>query len=60
MTNFEIIGESLIKSAGFSKTKFAEKMGIKKQNVNALLKTKNIDTLRKVANVLNVPVINLI
>lgn len=54
MTNLELNGENLIKGAGLTKTDFAEKMGIAKQNVNALLKTKNIDILRKAANVLGV------
>lgn len=52
---FEVHGDDILRSKGISKTDFAEMMGIKKQNVNALFQTKNILTLRKAAKVLDVP-----
>ena len=55
MLTFEKDGKNIIKNAGMTLTDFATKMGIKKQNVNALFKTQNITTLRKVANILSVP-----
>lgn len=59
-TYFERYGESLVKRMGMSKTEFAEKMGVKKQNVNALFATKNILLLKKAAQVLDVPIETLI
>ncbi len=41
---FEEKGAELLKIIGLSKTEFAKRMGIKKQNVNALFRTKNIET----------------
>ena len=52
---FEIHGEEMLRVKGLSKTDFAERMGVKKQNVNALLQTKNILTLKKAAEVLEMP-----
>lgn len=52
---FEVHGDDILRSKGISKTDFAEMMGIKKQNVNALFQTKNILTLRKASKVLDVP-----
>lgn len=57
---FEVHGDDILRSKGISKTDFAEMMGIKKQNVNALFQTKNILTLRRAAKVLDVPVEMLI
>lgn len=51
---FEEKGSELLRTIGISKTEFAEKMGIKKQNVKALFKTKNIETIRRAAEVLGV------
>lgn len=59
-TYFEEHGDALLKRMGISKTEFAEKMGVKKQNVNALFATKNIIVLRKAAQVLDVPLETLI
>ena len=59
-TYFELYGESLLKRKDISKTEFAEKMGIKKQNVNALFSTKNILILKKAAQVLDCPLDTLI
>lgn len=51
---FEEKGTELLKVIGLSKTEFAKRMGIKKQNVNALFRTKNIETIRRAAEVLGV------
>lgn len=51
---FEEKGAELLKIIGMKKTEFAHRMGIKKQNVNTLFKTKNIETIRKAAEVLGV------
>lgn len=59
-TYFEKNGEALLRRMGISKTEFAEKMGVKKQNVYALFATKNILVLKKAAQVLDVPVETLI
>jgi len=42
-----------------SKTKFAEMMGVAKQNVNLLLGTNNIKKLEQIAQVLNVRLTDL-
>ena len=52
---FEAKGEALLERLGMSKSEFARRMGIRKQNVKALLKTKNIETIHKAATVLGVP-----
>lgn len=52
---FEAKGEELLERIGMTKSEFARKMGIRKQNVKTLLKTKNLDTIYKAAVVLGVP-----
>ena len=47
------IAELLVEK-GVSKTRFAEMMGIQKQNVNLLLNTNNIQKLEQIAEVLGV------
>ena len=59
-TFFEKNRDALLRRMGISKTEFAEKMGVKKQNVNALFATKNILLLKKAAQVLDVPLETLI
>lgn len=54
-TYLEEHGDDLLVAAGLSKVMFAEKVGIVPQNVKKLFATKNISTLAKVAEVLNVP-----
>ncbi len=54
-TYFEANGPELIKRLGITKTEFALRMGIRKQNINTLFKTKNILVIRKAARVLGVP-----
>ena len=52
---FEAKGEGLLERLGISKSEFARRMGIRKQNVKALFKTKNLETIYKAATVLGVP-----
>lgn len=52
---FEAKGESLLEQIGMSKSEFARRMGIRKQNVKALFKTKNLETIYKAADVIGVP-----
>lgn len=54
-TYLEKHGDDLLVAAGLSKVQFAEKVGIVPQNVKKLFATKNISTLAKVADILNVP-----
>lgn len=52
---FEAKGESLLERIGMSKSEFARQMGIRKQNVKALFKSKNLETIYKAASVMGVP-----
>ena len=52
---FEVKGEQLLKELGITKTEFANRMGIQKQNVNALFSTKSVIVLRRASEVLGVP-----
>ena len=52
---FEAKGETLLENIGMSKSEFARQMGIRKQNVKVLFKTKNLDTIHKAAEVMGVP-----
>ena len=52
---FEEKGEALLDIIGMSKSEFSRQMGIKKQNVKALFKTKNLETIHKAAIVMGVP-----
>lgn len=52
---FEEKAESLLKDKGISKSEFARRMGIRKQNVNILFKTRNIDTIFRASKVIGVP-----
>ena len=52
---FEEKGEILLKRIGMKKTEFARRMGIRKQNVKALFKSKNLETIFKASQVLGVP-----
>lgn len=54
-TYFEQHAEELLSNAGINKAKFAELMGIARQNVLKLFETKNVLTLAKAASVLGVP-----
>ena len=57
---FEAKGEELLERIGMSKSEFARQMGIRKQNVKTLFKTKNLETISKAADVLGVPFLMLI
>lgn len=52
---FEAKGEALLNRIGMSKSEFARQMGIRKQNVKSLFKTKNLETIYKAATVMGVP-----
>ncbi len=52
---FEAKGEALLERIGITKTEFARRMGIRKQNVKALFKSKNLETIHKAAGVMGVP-----
>jgi hypothetical protein len=52
---FEAKGEKLLEGIGMSKSEFARQMGIRKQNVKVLFKTKNLETIHKAAKVMGVP-----
>lgn len=52
---FEAKGEELLGRIGMTKSEFARRMGIHRQNVGTLFKTKNLETLYKAAHVLGVP-----
>lgn len=52
---FETRGEALLEQIGMTKSEFARRMGIRKQNVKSLFKSKNLDTIYKASEVLGVP-----
>ena len=52
---FEVKGEALLEKIGMTKSEFARRMGIRKQNVKALFKTKNLESIHKAADVMGVP-----
>lgn len=45
----------MLERIGMTKSEFARQMGIRKQNVKVLFKTKNLETIYKAASVLGVP-----
>lgn len=55
-TVFEAHGEELIACAGMTKAEFARRMGIQRQNVKSLFRSPKLETVYKVAQVLNLPV----
>ena len=52
---FETKGEALLERIGMSKSEFARRMGIRKQNVKALFKSKNLETIYRASAVMGVP-----
>jgi transcriptional regulator with XRE-family HTH domain len=52
---FEAKGEEILEKTGMKKAEFARRMGIRKQNVKALFKSNNINTIYKAASVMGVP-----
>lgn len=59
-TYFETHAEEMLRNAGMNKAQFSERMGIARQNVLKLFETKNVITLMKAADILNLPLLNLI
>lgn len=59
-TVFEAHGEELIARAGMTKAEFARRMGIQRQNVKALFHSPKLETVHKVAQVLDLPITYLI
>jgi len=57
---FEEKGEALLEQIGMTKAEFARRMGIRRQNVKALLKTRNLDIIHKASEVLGVPFLMLV
>lgn len=47
--------EALLKEKGLTKTAFSDLLGIKKQNLNGLMKNPTLETIKKFASVLDVP-----
>ena len=47
--------DELIKEKGYNMTTFAEKMGVTRQNLYAILKSPSYPTLEKIAETLDVP-----
>ena len=52
--------ERILHEKRIKKTEFAEMLGIAKQNVNALLETRNIDKIKEIAGKLEVDYIDLL
>lgn len=47
--------EALLKEKGLTKTAFSEMLGIKKQNLNGLMRNPTLETMKRFASTLNVP-----
>ena len=52
--------EHILHEKRITKSAFADMLGIKKQNVNGVLETKNLDKIQEIANVLGVDYLELI
>lgn len=52
--------EEILREKNITKTAFAELMGVKKQNVNVLLETRNLDRIQEIADKLDVDFFALI
>ena len=57
---FEEKGLALLAQRGITKSEFARRMGIQRQNVNLLFKTNNLETIARAAEVLDVPLALLV
>ena len=51
---FEEKGLALLEQRGLTKSEFARRMGIQRQNVNVLFKTNNLEIIARAAEVLDV------
>lgn len=52
--------EEILHAKRITKTAFADMLGVKKQNLNVALETKNIDKIQEIANLLGVDYLELI
>ena len=59
-TYFETNASEMLTTAGFNEAKFAEKMGVARQNIQKVFETKNVFTLMRAAEVLGVSLNHLI
>lgn len=59
-TYFEANATELLSNAGLNKAKFAEKMGVARQNIQKVFETKNVFTLMRAAEVLGISLNHLI
>ena len=57
---FEEKGEALLERIGMPKAEFARRMGIQRQNVKSLFKSKDLRVIRRAADVMGVPWIFLV
>ena len=57
---FEEKGLALLEQRGITKSEFARRMGIQRQNVNVLFKTNNLEIIARAAEVLEVPLALLV
>ena len=57
---FEEKGLALLEQRGVTKSEFARRMGIQRQNVNVLFKTNNLEIIARAAEVLEVPLALLV
>ena len=57
---FEEKGLTLLKQRGITKSEFARRMGIQRQNENVLFKTNNLEIIARAAEVLDVPLALLV
>lgn len=57
---FEENGLALLEQRGMTKSEFARRMGIQRQNVNVLFKTNNLEIIAHAAEVLEVPLALLV
>ena len=57
---FEEKGIELLGKLGVTKAEFARRMGIQRQNVNALFKTNNLEIIARASKVLDVPMALLV
>ena len=57
---FEEKGKLLLEKVGMTKSEFARRMGIQRQNVNVLFRTNNLEIISRAAEVLEVPLALLV
>ena len=52
--------EQILQEKRITKSAFADMLGIKKQNVNTILETRNLDKIQEIADILGVDYLDLI